>query len=69
MQPTDLIAGHPNAIKEVNAVDNAMPAIDQTLQASAVAWTGTKFAFNDPNDVDNSKGVSVDSSGNVIVMA
>jgi hypothetical protein len=65
----DLISGNPNGAEEVNTVDSTPAQTDQHLQATAVAWTGTKFAFNDPNDVENGKGVSVDSGGNVIVVA
>jgi hypothetical protein len=66
--PTDLIAGNPSAVEEVNAVDHTPASIDQHLQASAVAWTGTKFAFNDPKEVEYGKGVTSDPSSNVIAV-
>ena len=73
LQPTDssqidVVAGNPSAIEEVNAVDNTPAKTDQNLQASAVAWTGTKFAFNDPKEVEYGKSVTSDSSGNVIAV-
>jgi hypothetical protein len=73
LQPTDsssadLISSNPNVAEEVNAVDHTSAKTDQNLQASAVAWTGTKFAFNDPKEVEYGKGVTSDSSGNVIAV-
>ena len=64
----DLIVGNPSAAEEVNAVDNTPATTDQNLQATAVAWTGTKFAFNDPKEVEYGAGLTSDSSGNVIVV-
>jgi hypothetical protein len=64
----DLISGNPNVAEEVNAAENTPAQTDQNLQASAVAWTGTKFAFNDPKEVEYGKGLTSDSSGNVIAV-
>jgi hypothetical protein len=70
LQPTDSSQtdGNPSVAEEVNAVDNGPATTDQNLQATAVAWTGTKFAFNDSKEVEYGAGVTSDSSGNVIVV-
>ena len=66
--PTDLIAGDPNAAEEVDAVNNTPAKTDLNLSASAVVWTGTKFAFNNSKEVEYGKGVTSDSSGNLIAV-
>lgn len=70
LQPTDSSQtdGNPSVAEEVNAVDNTPATTDQNLQATAVAWTGTKFAFNDSKEVEYGAGLTSDSSGNVIAV-
>jgi hypothetical protein len=67
--PIDLINGDPNLNEQVDAIDNTPAAIDLGLNASIPGWTGTKFAFNDPKEIEIAKGITTDSSGNVIALA
>jgi hypothetical protein len=66
---TDLISGDANLGEQVDAVDNTPAAIDLGLNASIPGWTGVKFAFNDPKEIEIAKGITTDSSGNVIALA
>jgi hypothetical protein len=62
---SEVIVGDPNLREEVDATDNTPASVD--LSATAT-WTGTKFAFNDPKEVEYGKGITVDSGGNVIAV-
>jgi hypothetical protein len=66
LNSADLISGNPNVAEEVNAVENTPVSLD--LNATAIAWTGVKAVFNDPKEYEVGKGVTTDSSGNVIVV-
>ena len=71
--PSDLINGNPNLAEVFDATDNTLPttdlaSIDLGLNATIPGWTGTKFVFNDPQEVEYGAAVTSDSSGKVIAV-
>jgi hypothetical protein len=66
--PNDLINGDPNLSEVFDATDNTPATIDLSLNASIPGWSGVKAVFNDPKEYEIGKGVTSDTSGNVIVV-